>query len=120
MYDQNFRGGRGGNTFKTSSPYEQLFPSTTPPPPPPPPPQHPTSSIFYCPSTTPAPIKILIVHFGELFSSRPHNSPSVHAFVELFSSRSFNSPSVHPFRKLFSSRPFNSASDHWFGELFSG
>ena len=70
-----FRGGRGGDTFKTPSPYEQLLPLPTPcfkmflersvndP--------HPTSSIFHCYPPHPIhhpfpPLKILIIHHAAL------------------------------------------------------
>ena len=75
-----FRGGRGGDTFKTPSPYEQRLPLPTPyfkmflerslndlPPPPPHfkhlsllPPPHP-------PPLSPPPLKILIIHSSILF-----------------------------------------------------
>ena len=71
-------GGRGGNTFKTPSPYEQLLPLPTPyfkmflerslndPPPPPPHFKH-LSLLPPTPSTTPSPpLKILIIHLFSL------------------------------------------------------
>ena len=49
--------------------------------------------------------------FGELFSCRPFNFPSVYSFGELFSYFCV----VHSLGELFSCRPFNSPS---FGEFF--
>ena len=79
-----FRGGRGGDTFKTPSPYEQLLPLSTscfkmflerslndPHP------HHPTSSTFHCyppPHPPPLPpLKILIIHMlSHVFVKRPN------------------------------------------------
>ena len=68
-----FRRGRGDDTFKSPSPYEQLLPLPTPcfkmflerslndPPPPPTHFKH-LSLLPLSPSTTPPPLKILIIH----------------------------------------------------------
>ena len=76
VYDKNFRGGRDGDTFKTPSPYEQLLPLPTPyfkmflerslNDPHPPPSHFKHLSMLAPASTTPSPLKILIIHLQTL------------------------------------------------------
>ena len=80
-----FFGGRGGDTFKTPSPYEQLLPLPTPyfkmflerslNDPPPPHFKH-LSLLPPTPSTTPSPLKILIIHLSTaIFPKNPILTP---------------------------------------------